>query len=216
MLGLLAFQSGTGKGLFGDDASIPKLPDPPALEHYVLESPLGLIAALVAFGVVGMWALGRAGKPRLAWPLMGLSLLLAVGVYIASALVTTTREMLMIQTRELVDAAATGNSDVAGGLLDDGLTFTVLGRPVNATKTRIIEFVRTDMTTRYKLKEHSISSETATIDGGNVPRTQAMAYPNSSWWIIHWRKASDTGLWRVSQIEAQHIQGAQPGFTLGL
>jgi len=210
--------------LFGDEASIAKLPDPPWLEHQLLESPWAAIACLIGFGVILMWVFRRIEKPKWAWPAMGGALVLAVGIYISSESVTTTREMLIEQTKTLVNSAAIGDDKSVATLLGEPLAFTVLGQATNATTARVLAFVRNDLTTRYKLKEHSVVSTAATVDGGNVARSQvrvrvvpeAIGYPNSSWWIIHWRKAGDTGLWRVSQIEAQHIQGAKPGFNFGL
>lgn len=200
------------------DPGVPRLADPPALERYLLESPwvpTCIILALGALVIVTFWQRGRQGASLVA---AGVTALLITALQVSAHLVVTQREELGQMGARLIAAAATADTDTVGAMLADNVSITVLGAPYRSTKADMLLTLKRDMAGRFKLREYSSSVRSWTLDGASTARTQHAVkvvpeftgFPNSSIWMLHWRKDSQNQ-WRVVQIEAQQIDGVSPG-----
>jgi hypothetical protein len=200
------------------DPGVPRLADPPALERYLLESPWVPTCILLALGAVVVatfWQRGRQGVALLA---AGATALLIAALQLTANLVVTQREELGAMGGRLIDAAATADTDTVGAMLAENVSITVLGAPYRSTKTDMLLTLKRDMAGRFKLREYSSSVRSWTLDGASTARTQHAVkvvpeftgFPNSSIWMLHWRKDTQNQ-WRVVQIEAQQIDGVSPG-----
>ena len=197
---------------------IPSLPDPPILEHYLLEAPWIFMAFLLVGGILGFSFLRKSGKELAGFASLGVGLVLAGLVFAIARFNTTTREALAEQGSRLIAAAATGDSATVDTLVAPNVSVTVMGSPYRTDKQQLLNFVTQDMLGRFKLREYSSSLRGAVIDGVNVARTQhkvrvvpeLSGFPNGSVWVLHWRQSS-SGQWQVVQIEAQHIEGVSAG-----
>lgn len=202
------------------DAPVARLPDPPALAHYLFESPWIPIAILVVAGVVGFVVLNRQGKARQGvFALLG-GVVMAAMLALTAFLMETPRELLIRQTRDLV--ARTAAADTAGirPLLSDRVTMVcALPVPLSLpdTKQALLDAVQLQLGTNFPVREHSIGGEQASIDGPNTARTQMRVWvtlereqamyggPIGSWWKIDWRKEGDE--WRVATITLLQLDG---------
>jgi hypothetical protein len=207
----------------GIEPTIPRLPDPPMLERVALEDPWLTIGGLAAVGLVVCVMLLRQARGRPAAVVAAVVSAAVGGLAASASLVTTQREHLIDLSRSFIDAVATGQADPAVRLLSPDVDALILGRSVETSPERIGRFVSREMNGTWKLREYSLSRLAASIDGPNVARTQmraravpeVTAFPNGSWWILHWRK--DPGQdWRISRIEAQQIDGVGGAFNPGL
>lgn len=202
--------------------NLPPLPEPPALERYLFETPWPT-AILIALGAVAVaYALNRSGKGRpAAWTALG-GLLVAAGVVITGLVVTTDRERVADACRELVDATAA----IAPERLD-----LILHPDVRAT-TRfgsahgsgpVVDFVR------RRLPGAGISSArvlevNAALTAGDLATTQVRVRvesdvaPPNSWWRVDWQRDASADPedpahgWRATRIEPLWILGVpNPG-----
>lgn len=207
----------------------PPLPDPPVLEMYLFENPYPLAIGLLVIGFAAHTLLrrGSAGRgepgPGSYAPL-SIAVLGALGVYLASVLVTTHGERVKQRSLELVDAVATADTASVRGLLAEDAILSPgegLGRIPSATdRAQIIDAVERSIGPVVRVREHTVRSVTASIDGPDYARTQLMVRvtvesalftaPNGSWWRLHWRLENPGDPepdWRVIQIEPVFIQG---------
>lgn len=196
-------------------SAVPELDAPPQFEQYVLVSPWPLVALLIAAGIVGFFVLNRLGKPaRLSVGALALGVLLGVGIALAAALVTTTRERIMIQTRAFIDAAARADAATADPLLAPDFELRGLGNVKAMDRARLLSIIEKDMAARWAVKEHSISTLRSIADLPNTARSQVQVsvtprefpYPMSSWWLLRWRMEPN-GVWRMTSMEPQQIDG---------
>lgn len=200
------------------DPGVPRLADPPVLERYLLESPWVPTCVLLAVGVLVAAAFWHRGRQAAALGTGGLTALLIASLQLTARLVVTQREELGAIGARLIAAAATADTPTISALLADNVSITVLGAPYRSTKADLLATLQRDMASRFKLREHASSVRSWTLDGPNTARTQHTVkvvpeftgFPNSSIWMLHWRKDSQNR-WNVVQIEAQQIDGVSPG-----
>lgn len=186
------------------------LPSPPVWERYILEQPWPMVALLgIAMVVVFLKASGKART--LVPPLLGLA---AIGVYVASTLVTTANEQIRESTRRLVDAVVGMNTTAVSAELDASAQLFSHWHNSGVDKDAILAEVER----RFKsggenaIKEHDIIELSSSRDGTRVGRSlvkvrvvSAMGnVPVFSWWLLDYQRASD-GRWLVVQIEPQSI-----------
>ena len=189
------------------------LPGPGAFQAWVLERPLAPAVLLLVVGVVLWFILRGQGKEkegRRAALALGV---LGVGVFAAGTLVETTNEKLSARARELVAAVATVNSTQVDGFLASD----AIAMPWGFSREVIMRRLEADLGRAFPIKEHAVQQVRAKVDGPNLARTQLRVrvvvdsplynIPNSSWWMVSWRKEAATGEWKVIQIEAQQIDG---------
>jgi ketosteroid isomerase-like protein len=186
------------------------------MQNLLFENPWPLVMALVATAAVLRLVGFRNRRPALTYAAMG-AVLLAVGVYVLSAVVTTDRERIMERTRALV--AATAPLDLA--VLDDVLAPGAFVSGPDGSAWVEYERVRVelqDVVQRYQPAEHSIrdlQAEAGETRGVSVIdlRTSAGAggagLPVRTVWRLHWRKEGD-GQWRVAELQWLEFMGQSP------
>jgi hypothetical protein len=206
------------------DSPVPRLPDPPALAHYFLESPWFAVVGLVLGGALALIVLNRQGRAGLGAGMMLAGFALAAMVAVVALLVETQRELLIRQTRELVARTAAADTAALGPMLSDRVSFSSslpLGQALPVDKESLLDSVRTNLGQSYRIAEHSTGGEQATIDGANTARTQLRVWvelnrdqaitgaPIGSWWRIDWRLEGDQ--WRVSGLTLMQLDGLGVG-----
>jgi hypothetical protein len=195
----------------------PPLPPGPFLERVLFEQPFGLVTGLALAAVVAFVILNRRGQAR-AGLISGATLaLLAAGAYLLSAIVETPREQIARAARSLVDATAAADTRAIAPMLapDARLVsrFRIPGEPIGEAgldKEGIIAAVEHALGRSHPLKDHSVKEVQSQIDGPASGRTQVkvwvqleMGVPNTSWWLIRWRR--DGEQWRATSIEPLEI-----------
>jgi hypothetical protein len=206
-----------------DAANVPQLPDPPLLAHYLLENPWPLAIAAVFAGIVGFVVLNRAGKLRQGGRALLAAVLLAVGVIILAALVTTEREALQERTKAMVDLTASASTTELRDYLTERARVSAFGPvPMPQGKQAVLDAVQENLGSRFPVKEHSLGAVQAVIDGPNTARTQVRVwikfkdeglYAGSigSWWRMAWTReltaGGEPGPWRVSSITVMQVDG---------
>ncbi len=198
-----------------DPAPPPDLPAAPLLDRLLFENPWPLSIALVVLGVGAYLVLNSRGKPGKGGVFALIGLLLAAAVWVASSMVVTTRERLELLTKELVAAVATADTTQLDRLLAPDIRLYAFFATDGIGKDLILDRVRRDFGASgpYRVKEHAVLENDATLDGPRVGRVQVkvrvtsenFGFPNLSWWKIDYRE--EGGQWRVTGIEPISIGG---------
>lgn len=207
-----------------DAASVPTLPTPPWIEATLFESPWTGMVVLVAAGAVAFWWFNRLQQGRTGAIVLAGAIAAAVGLFLTARFVTTEREELADRTETLVGRVAKADVDGISRMLAPDVRVTIFGRDRGFTAQSIGRWVENSMRpgAMYGVKDYSVGSLTATIDGANVARTQCRVrvtsetygIPIGSWWRLTWRKDSaqgGSGDWLVTQIEAMQIDAVAEG-----
>lgn len=197
--------------------SLPSLPQPPAIQHALLENPIPLVIGALALGL-GAYALAsRLGKRRLG-VLSGLGAfalgLVAVGVSLA---VETNRERVIERTTRLVAAVAAADLPALDRLLDSEVRLVLPGAGAGRTKADIMAWVERSLSpsSPYALQEHRVNEVQAEINRGErtgstralvtlTPANQGL--PSRFVCMLDWRKDA-AGDWLVVDIEPLWLQG---------
>lgn len=197
----------SGFGLI--DPSPPKpLPNPPLIEHYLLENPWPLVVVLAVGAMIAFTRLRAAGKPRHG-ALWGLILLIAgAGVWTLASWVQTGREAIARSTSALIGAAARADIPSLDALLSENLSLFRPGGGAGLGKTDTLDRVQRDLGGPYRVREWAVLETQAMTDSASSGVTQvrvrvtleAAGIPNISWWKIDWRRGED-GAWRAVTIE---------------
>lgn len=207
------------------DSPVARLPDPPAAAYYLLESPWGAIAGVLALGVLAMFVLRKSGKSRLGGIVLGACAAVAGAVWLTARLVTTEREVLRERTRELVSAAAHADTGSLRPMLTEqarlGAFLPVV--PEMRGRESLLDAVRKYPGQEVPLASHRTGPVQAVLDGPSVARTQVRVWVEpkekvygtdpGSWWRIDWRRepaqgeAGEYGPWRVTDVTIMQLDG---------
>lgn len=197
--------------------SLPSLPEPPTLQHLLLESPIPVAIAAIAL-VLGAYAvINRLGRPGLARLAAATLALVAGGLVALSLAVKTTRERVIDQTRALVAAVADARIDDLDTSLDDEVRLFVRGSGSGWTKPRILGWVDQFLAPghSYAVEKHHVSEIQAEIGpSGQTARARADvsitpagdALPTRFVCMLTWRKDA-AGEWKLVQIDPLWLQG---------
>lgn len=195
--------------------SVPPLPSPPALVHYVLETPWLVLGAVVLSGIVALVVLNQRNKAKLGLVVLALSLVFAAAIFLVSTLVTTERERLDTRTRELISLTSTAELGALRSVLSEQIQVRLGGVTFRSGRDAVLSDVDRLLAKQYPISSIDITHVQCVIDGPNVARSQvrvratssAAMYnaPAGSWWLIDWRRDLDsagqgTGEWRASGI----------------
>lgn len=204
------------------DSPVPRLPDPPALTHYLLESPWFAVVGLALGGAIALIVLNRRGQAGLGVKIMLAGIVLAAMLAVVAHFVETQREGLIRQTRELVARTAAADTAALRPMLSDRVNVvSALPLTLPVDKQTLLDRVRQELGEAHPIAEHSTGGEQASIDGVNTARTQLRVWvqlhrdqaitgaPIGSWWRIDWRKESDE--WRVATITLTQLDGLGGG-----
>lgn len=198
--------------------SVPSLPAPGPIDRWLLEQPLPLAVGLVLLGLAGLLIARGAGRGRLGVALAVAGVALGAAAVLVGRGVVTEGERLTRATHELIDAAARADTAALEGMLTEDVGLRTAGDiagavPTTASRRRVLDRVEAYLGSRYRLGEWSARSLSASVDGANVARTQALVsvrleeggFANQSWWRIHWTRRGD-GPWRAFELEPLWIQ----------
>ncbi len=194
-------------------AGIGRLPPGPALERWIFESPIPTAALLVGLGLVALFVLQRAKKPRVGMTALGLSLVLGASVYIAGETTVTPREAVRTNTQSFIDAMAAGDPQAARALLGEGFTMVASGQLYDRLSAG--ELADLAPTIDAAIESHRIRNLSASSEGTNVARTRfdltvsADGTPFPSGWEFSWRRVGEG--WQVIRIECLHLWNRAPG-----
>ena len=206
------------------DSPVPRLPDPPAITHYLLESPWFAVVGLALAGAIALIVMNRRGRAGQGATIMLAAFALAALVAIVASLVEPQREALIRQTRELVARTAAVDTAALGPMLSDRVSITstpTLGITLPVDKASLLESVRRYLGDTFRIVNHSTGGEQASIEGSNTARTQLRVWveldrdqamigaPIGSWWRIDWRREGDQ--WRVSGLTLMQLDGVGGG-----
>lgn len=191
-----------------------QLESPPMLQVLLFESPWAL---MVVFTVTGLILLSAGQKRHNKGLMLGAAgaLVLAVGAYLLASSVTTDREQLKQETRDLVAATAPLDNAALNRLLAPNVTVTgptgdvwvkagqVLPRvqhvlqsnPLNSQSIRSLDAAAHD----NGWGESAVTVHTD-INGGNSLNTG---------WLLTWEKAPGEGTWRVVDIRWMRFNGVE-------
>jgi hypothetical protein len=220
----LAQIGGTGSGGTASSA-VPMLPSPPLLAHYLLENPWPVLAGLITAGIIAAVVLNRRGRLRAGLRILAMAAVLALGVWILAASVTTEREVLRARTRELVETTvAVRTAELADMLTDRISVSSPVGAPSPQGKDAVLQAVEQTLTSAISIKEHTVGPVSAVVDGPNVARTQVRVWvrlkgdaafydaPLGAWFRIGWTRTRGSGNepdgpWRVTSIDVLQVDG---------
>ena len=188
----------------------PDLPPPPFFDRYVLESPWLVGVVLVALAVVA--AYGARGK-KWSLPVAGGLAALGAAVIAAGMLVTTPREQVQADARELVAAVAAADAGRTGALLHPDVRMVYfLSGPDGIGRDEILNLVRNELGGRYRVSEAIVRevqvqllSPASARAQLRVTVTSASGIPNLPFWRIDWRLQG--GQWRAVGIQPLAIAG---------
>ncbi|MBL8764127.1 MAG: hypothetical protein JNM07_07650 [Phycisphaerae bacterium] len=206
---------------------IEPLPSPPAIPHLLFEWPFGLAAGLTILGLFLYYILNRRGRGRSALVAAAAGICLALTLLTIATLVRTEREALAERTTDLAEGVLRTDPSAAEIALSTGngeqsVSLVLVGVTIPMSRSEMIRRVTDDLGGRYSLRSHALDSLTASLDGPNAARTQfrvratlrEWGFSVSSWWRLYWRlepAPGGRGVWRVTGIEALHIDGVPPG-----
>ena len=198
---------------------IPALPDPPPLERYLLEQPLVPVVVLLLAGIVAVFALRNAGKPKAGVLALVAAALAASCVVLTATMVTTSREDLLARQDTLVGAVADAEIDTLDRLLSPDARMPPVRIPMlsgGLSRERILSTVASTTGGAYPVGDFGIVERQAVIDGANAARTQihVRVEPENAggtfvWFQIAWRLDPQEG-WRAVEIEPLFMSGVLP------
>lgn len=192
------------------------LPEPPLLQRYIFEAPTLPAVGLLVAGVIVLIALAVRGRVKAGLVAVLGAGVLAGGLFLAGALVETTREAVL----ERQDALVAATAEVRLGELDALLAVDARVRdsrlgPLRSGLDRggILSVVDSVLGGRYRVEEIAIIERQAVIDGPNSARSQVYLRVRAggsgrtfTWFRVYWRLDPD-GEWRAIEIEPLFISG---------
>lgn len=191
------------------------LPEPPMLEHALLENPIPAVLLLVALGLGSYAVCVRLGKRRAGGLGAGVGLGLAALLVGIATLVQTERERVKAVTNELVGAVATADGVALDRLLADDARLYVQGSPAGWPRERIIEWIDKYLApgSLYGVESHRVDQVQAEVKpSGGFARTRASVLvtpeqspPTRCICMLSWELMD--GEWIAVEIEPLWLQG---------
>lgn len=200
------------------------LTEPVGLTVWVLEEPLVAALALGASGIVAATLLRRREQAKLAIPVGGGLLVLAIGVFVLGSLIQTGREKISEGSTAFVEAAVDGDLGALDSLILESAGLAASGSTVDDNGRARIKALSRTQADAGMIESWRVSRLQATIDGANTGTTQfrVRATPRGgrltiSWWRLRWRQDA-SGVWWIGTIDCLAINGreAGPGLLLWL
>lgn len=202
----------SGFGIFEVQDPTP-LPRGPLAERLLFESPLLPVAILIAAGLAGYVFFNSRAQFRRGITIACVAGILALGIWITSTLVETTREKLASITREVVDATARADAPrLSTWLHPECELIYPVGRN-EVSREQLLSMVTEEVGRRVGVKDHDVVRVQAYNDNERFARVQVKVWvmtdgagPNTSWWKLEF-EASPEGQWLVRRIEPIAISG---------
>ena len=195
-----------------EPTNLPTIEPPSPITHAIFEEPMLLLIGLGALGLILLLALMSRGKGKAGIGVFVGCLVLCAGVFFASRMVVTDREIIADHAQRLVDAVAAGDQFTMRGLM----TQTVRVESSFATADgidRVITLAATRVPSR--VDSHSVRETQVDLPGPRVGRSMIKVRASvsgsaalSSWWMIQWeREDAERSEWKASYIKPLWIQG---------
>ena len=205
-------------------ANVPPLPDPHWLERYWLADPLPLTLAFIFIGIAIFITGSRSEKRQ--QQIIGISTtLLAIPVFLFSIFHTTTREHLMAETQNLIDAAVITMNDPSKqsqfkSMLNPSVRFSVKnGRALTQSKDDLTQMISNNVNA-YKVSDAQCRNLQAVVsDSGLRAQTQTTIHSKVAFagfernarttFKFTWQKSDPDQPWRLRELEFLEVNGNQ-------
>jgi len=200
------------QGIIFEPQNLPDLPQPSFINHWVYESPLALsfaclAAALIVFGALRQTKYAR----RIGIPAIVLGLIAGASIFIIGNITITDTEHLKVRSRQLINAAASGDRSTLESLLGENVRV----QTAFASQTGKDRVITLAISRAAPLIESvAIREIRVGLFGKQIARTQvkikvsADLIPPMSWWTLEWTRPSpESNDWVVTHIEPIWIQG---------
>lgn len=187
------------------------LPEPGGLARHLLEEPWSLAIGLVVVALAAHFILRSRGMGRAGLLCAGVGVLLAAAVVALASMVQTPREMLLADTRRLVEAAYAADEATVAALLDTDVRLQVLQRASDRNRTYMLEQVRSRLPERYHVSSIDIRGVRAAVNSAGAGQSQISVTaqttlgPIPTVWLLSWRQSRPDAPWKVYHIQAQQI-----------
>lgn len=200
------------QGTLFEPQNLPDLPRPSFIDHWVYESPLAVSLACLAIALIVFGILRQTKHvKRVGVPILVFGLLAGISVYLLGSLTITDSEHLKERSRQLINAAASGDRSALESLLGERVRVQT-AFAAHSGKERVITlatFRAAPLIESVAVREIRVG-----IFGQQVARTQvkikvsADMVPPMSWWTLEWTRPSpESNEWVVTHIEPLWIQG---------
>ena len=184
-------------------------PDPPPIQHALLERPTNLCVLL---GLLTFFLLLAAMRTRNQKLLIATVATFASALLLlaTAALVTTTREHLIHRTRQLVDAATHNRTNALPDLLDPDATLIGPSGDTWLDRQDISAALQRLDRQNVILSQHPVSIRAHTPSDGHArtllnlrttAKTDLGEHPIKTAWLITWSHDTDTNRWAAKQIQ---------------
>ena len=194
------------------------IPPPPLWQLLLFEQPWPLVIVLLVSAVLLRHAARQRNQPRMGH--VGFGLAVAAGAVFALAwLVTTDREMLERQTREVV-AATESPTDLAtlDRLLSPDAVLTGPGNEIWMEMSAIRRQLE-QLGERFPIEQQVIRDIGAQVIDARRGRSafdlrtyspHQPGVPYRSVWTLHWHR-QDNGDWQIVQVQWEQFMNRPPG-----
>lgn len=180
------------------------LPGSPFMARFLFENPWPGMIALALSAVVVFVILNQRGRLLQGAALAGGLAGLAGVVWLTARLVETPREALRARTSALIAAVLRGDDARMREILEPE---AVAYFPEAPGGVRILDWVPSNLTETYRIREWAILEEQSSLDGPGTARTQFhvrvsaddSGLPYLGWVRFNWRE--DPEGWKVRSVE---------------
>ena len=195
-----------------EPTNLPTIEQPSPIAHAIFEEPLLLLIGLGALGLILLLALMSRGKAKAGIGAFIGSLVLCGGIFGASQMVLTDREMIAEHAQRLVDAVSTGDQFTMRDLMTQNVRVESSFANANGID-RVITLAATRVPNR--VDSQSVREMQVDLPGSRVGRSMIKIRASvsgsaalSSWWMIQWeREDAESSEWKASHIKPLWIQG---------
>lgn len=201
------------------------LDSPPILDQLLLESPWAVIVTCLVVGVI-LFTTGQRRRKRGLQFGSGIAFGVALGAYALAGMVTTAREQLIIDTRDLVAATAPLDMPVLNRLIDpnvvvtgpDGAVWLEAGRVIPRLE-RVLENITINSQDARRIQ--AVAHDETWGESVVTVRTDANGSgvgPINTGWRLSWQRTHESGSsigeasgawggWRVVDIRWMRFNG---------
>jgi hypothetical protein len=178
------------------------------LQRLAFESPVIAPAVVLLAGLVAAVVLAQRAKGRAAAGVLIVAVLLAAGVATASRLVTTDRERVIQQTRDMVAEFGQGDAGAAQTYISPRIVVAASGEQIRGIDRGMIETgvdrldtVVTGLTPTVRSPTRLSEREIAVELGVRADLRLGGVYPST--WEVVWQDEGDA--WRVVRLNALRL-----------
>lgn len=191
-------------------------PPAPLTDRLLFESPIVVPVAVLGLALIIGFGMGRAGKGRGGWIVVGIAAVVAVGIAISSRVVETDREAIERLTREFVESVMENDRGRVEELLSTRLTVAADGQsaPLDAREFILNQVERVSA----EIERHATNVQEAAITVEDAAGKSKFAFSvlqsrgygfGVSTWVLDWQKTPSVG-WQINTIDLVALNGNPP------